>query len=84
MKKPKSKKVRVTLQYSGESAARIEQAGAVLGISHHGDTIRYLAQRGLESMSHQIQARQLLLDVQKQMDPQQMLDLALQIEKGLK
>jgi hypothetical protein len=78
----KTQKIRVVCQFSGQSAERIIEAGEVLGISTPGDTVRYLAQRGLEGMSHQIMARKILQDVQKQMDPQQMLDLALAIEKA--
>lgn len=75
-------KTRVTIQYSGDAAKRIFEAGQLLGINHPGDVVRYLAQRGLESMSTQLHARRMMLEMESKLDPQQMLDLALKFEKG--
>ena len=80
--RPQANKTRVTIQYSGEAARRILDAGELLGITHPGEIVRYLAQRGLESISTQLQARRLMLEMQSKLDPQQMLDLALKLEGG--
>lgn len=83
MTKKQRSKVRVTVQYSGLAADQMLEATRILGFETCGDCVRHLAQRGLEGLGHQIQARKLMDDIRRQLDPQEMLDFAIKLEKEM-
>lgn len=66
---------RFSLQFSGEELARFLEAKALLGLNDGAATIRYLVQRGLESMSAQLASKRMLKRIESEFTPQQMLPI---------
>lgn len=75
MSRRTSTKQRLSLQLSGEELAKFEEARELLGLNDGASTIRYLVQRGLESMSAQLASRRMIRRVEAEFTPQQMLPI---------
>lgn len=71
----KAPKQRMSLQLSGDELAKFVEAQELLGLNDAASTVRYLIQRGLESMSAQLASRRMIKRLESEFTPQQMLPI---------
>ena len=71
----KVKVARFNMQWRGAELERLEEAQDLLGFNDFPSTARFLMQRGLESISSQIQAKKIFRRIETEFTPQQMLPL---------
>lgn len=71
----KEKVARFNMQWRGAELKRLEEAQELCGFNDLPSTARFLMQRGLESISSQMQAKKIFRRIELEFTPQQMLPL---------
>ena len=82
MTKTASKSARVNMVWRGDELENLRECMALLRLNDEAAAVRYLVSRGMEAMASQLATRRMILKMESQYAPQQVLPL-LQ-EMGLK
>jgi hypothetical protein len=61
--------------WRGEQLENLREIMALLRLNEESDAIRFLVHRGMEAMANQLHTRRMILRMEQQFSPQQMLPL---------